>query len=95
MRASGATAPASKARATTATISVNGSNSSVTVGASFPAAAPVFTLVSLTGTAAKIGIATGSYESGATTVTLTKGKTITLQNTADGARYSLRLVSTA
>jgi hypothetical protein len=87
--------PVSKVKPTTATISVNGTNNSVTVGAAFPAGAPVFTLVSLTSTAAKIGIATGSYESGASSVSLSKGKTVTLQNTADGARYTLRLVSTA
>jgi hypothetical protein len=52
----------------------------------------VFTLVSLTTNSARIGIAGGSYENGASTVTLRKGKTVTLVNTADGARYALRLV---
>jgi hypothetical protein len=55
----------------------------------------VFTLVSVTRTAAKIGVAGGSYESGAATVTLAKGKSVTLMNTADGTRYVLRLVSTS
>jgi hypothetical protein len=55
----------------------------------------VFILVSLTRTAAKIGIAGGSYETGAATVTLTQGKSVTLMNTADGTRYVLRLISTA
>jgi hypothetical protein len=67
----------------------------VAVGGSFPSAAPVFTLVSLTRSAAKIGIAGGSYESGAATVNLPKGKTVTLMNTADGTRYTLRFVSAA
>jgi hypothetical protein len=79
---------------TKATISVNGVNSTVSVSKPFPAGAPVFVLVSLTRTAAKIGIAGGAYESGAATVTLTKGKAVTLMNTADGTRYILRLVST-
>lgn len=83
------------AKATTATISVNGAKSTVSVGKSFPTAAPVFSLVSLIGGSAKIGIAGGSYESGAATVTLTKGKTITLMNTADGTRYVLQLVAAA
>jgi hypothetical protein len=82
-------------RVTKATISVNGISGTVTVGGAFPASAPVFTLVSLTRTSAKIGIAGGSYESGAATVTLVKGKTVTLMNTADGTRYTLRLVSAA
>ena len=83
------------AKVTQATISVNGVAGAVAVGGAFPASAPVFKLVSLTRTSAKIGIAGGSYESGAATVTLVKGKTVTLMNTADGTRYTLRLVSTA
>jgi hypothetical protein len=83
------------AQATKATISVNGTSRIVTVGSAFPADAPVFTLVSLMTSGAKIGIAGGAYEDGAATVTLMKGKTITLMNTADGRRYVLRLVSTA
>ena len=82
-------------KAKQATISVNGTAGTVTVGGSFPTSAPVFTLVSLTSTSAKIGIAGGSYENGAATVTLVKGKTVTLMNTANGARYTLRLLSAA
>ena len=95
---SAATAKASAqapAQVTKATISVNGVASLVSVGTSFPTASPVFTLVSLTPRAAKIGIAGGSYENGAASVTLAKGKTVTLMNTADGTRYVLRLVAVA
>jgi hypothetical protein len=88
-----AAAAAAAAKATNATITVNGTANQVSVGTSFPASAPVFTLVSLTPRAAKIGIAGGSYENGVATVTLAKGKTVTLMNTADGMRYVLRLVS--
>ena len=88
--ASAATAPA---KVTTATITVNGLAGQVSVGASFPASSPVFTLVSLTPRAATIGIAGGNYENGAATITLAKGKTLTLMNTADGTRYVLRLVA--
>jgi len=83
------------AKANTETISVNGLKSTVSVGKTFPSASPVFSLVSLSGSSAKIGIAGGSYESGAATVTLAKGKTVTLLNTADGTRYVLRLVAAA
>jgi hypothetical protein len=91
----GSSAAAAPAKVTNATITVNGLPSVVSVGTSFPAAAPVFTLVSLTPRAAKIGILDGTYESGAPTVTLAKAKTVTLMNTADGTRYVLRLVSVA
>ena len=52
-------------------------------------------LVSLTKNAAKISIAGGSLAGGAPTVTVKKGATLTLMNTADGTRYVLRLVSVA
>jgi len=83
---------------TTAVISVNGTLMSVTVGSDFPVASttdpnatPLFHLVSLTPTTAKISIAGGSYTSGASTVTLRVNKPVTLMNTADGSRYKLIL----
>jgi hypothetical protein len=78
---------------TTAVISVNGSPQTVQVGGNFPSSDPVFTLVALTAKAAKVGIAGGALESGAGAVTLQKNKPVTLQNTADGTRYVLRLLS--
>ena len=86
-------APPANAARTTAVILVNGQSQSVQVGGQFPTADPAFTLVSLTATTAKIGIAGGSFESGSQTVTLKKNKPVTLMNTADGTRYVLRLVS--
>jgi hypothetical protein len=80
---------------TSASISVNGAMSRVTVGKAFPSKNPVFVLVSLTSKAVKISISGGSIEGGAPTVTLTLGKTVRLQNTADGSLYVLRLAGTA
>jgi hypothetical protein len=82
------------AKRTSAQISVNGETEQVNAGATFPAADPVFQLVSVTKTTAKVGISGGSLSTG-TTVTLTKGKKVTLMNTADGTRYELVLVSTS
>jgi hypothetical protein len=65
------------------------------VGKTFPAADPVFVLVSVSKSTAKVGIAGGSYESGAATVTLKKGQPLTLMNTADGTKYVLKLLATA
>jgi len=84
-------APAPKP--TSAEIAVDGIVETVAVKASFPKANPTFTLVSLTKTGARIGIVGGSYSGGDATVTLKRGKTLTLENTADGSRYKLRLVS--
>jgi hypothetical protein len=74
---------------TVGTISLNKVAMAVTVKTDFPVASPMFTLVSLTSTAAKIAIAGGSLATGASTVTLPLGKTVTLMNTADGTRYEL------
>jgi hypothetical protein len=80
---------------TGAEISVNGVSESVSAGGVFPTSNPYFKVVKLTAKRAKISIAGGSLASGAPTVTLTKGKALTLMNTADGTRYVLRLLSTS
>ena len=78
-----------------ATISVNGVKEGVNVTVDFPAATPVFHLVSLTRKTAKVSVAGGSLANGAPTLTLRRGKALTLVNTADGTRYRLVLVSTS
>jgi hypothetical protein len=85
---------------TSAVISINGELTSVIVGTDFPLAgvvfqqagnAPLFHLVSLTQKSAKVAIAGGSYANGTPALTLTVGTPVTLQNTADGTRYTLLL----
>jgi hypothetical protein len=88
-----AVSPPAQAAVTTAEISVNGVAQAVRVGGVFPASDPFFKLVALTKKKAKISIAGGSLANGAPTVTLTKAKPLTLQNTSDGTRYALRLLS--
>jgi hypothetical protein len=78
-----------------ARISINGRVQVVRVGASFPSANPLFRLVSVAGGVARIGLASGSYTSGARTVSLASGRSLTLVDTADGIRYSIRLISAA
>jgi hypothetical protein len=84
-----------KAPPTSVAINVNGTTETVTVGKTFPAMAaqPFFQLVAVNATSAKIGIAGGSLTNGQNTVTIPVGKTVTLMNTADGTKYTLRLVS--
>ena len=76
---------------------MNGASETVAVGKTFPATAaqPFFQLVSLTPTSATIAIAGGSLTSGQKTLTIPVGKTVTLMNTADGTKYTLKLVSVA
>jgi hypothetical protein len=77
------------------TLSVNGTVQTIRVGASFPSSNPLFRLVSVAHGVVRIGIANGSYASGTQTVALSAGRTLTLVDTSDGARYKLRLVSGA
>ena len=76
-----------------APISVNGNAETIEVGALFPNGEKIFRLVSVTANSATISIAGGSFESGATSATLTIGRTLTLMNKSNGKRYSLRLLS--
>jgi len=77
---------------TSAVLSVNGTSESVSTGANFPAANPLFELVSLTNTTAKVAVAGGSYADGSAAVTLKVNKPVTLVNTADGTRYTIELL---
>jgi hypothetical protein len=85
------------ATATETTISINGVTESVAPLASFPAADPVFVLESLAkdGKSALISVAGGSYSDGKQSVKLQIGKRLTLQNTSDGSRYDLELLTVA
>jgi hypothetical protein len=95
---SGSTPTGTQPAPTSAVISVNGTLMTVSTGTDFPqsstsdpTATPLFHLVSLTTTTAKISIAGGSYTSGANVVTLHVNKPVTLMNTADGSRFKLIL----
>jgi hypothetical protein len=86
--------PNQKPTATMTVISVNGARQALTPGSAFPAANPVFVLVAEQAKAKSvvIGIAGGSYSSGAKTTTLRVGKPLVLVNTTTRARYRLVLV---
>ncbi len=74
-----------------AVIAVNGFKETVVVGANFPAAKPLFHLVSATAHSAKISVAGGALADGAAAVTLKEGQPLTLMNTSDGTRYKIQL----
>jgi hypothetical protein len=76
-------------------ISVNGVAEDVAAEGSFPKDEPTFVLVKIAknGKSVEIGIAGGEYASGGETITLGLGKKLTLQNTADGSRYELELLT--
>jgi hypothetical protein len=90
----GVVAPSPSGPVTSVVIAVNGVEETVAVKSEFPKDEPIFRLASATATSARIGIAGGAFASGEATVTLRKGKPVTLVNTADGVRYELKLVGT-
>ena len=73
---------------------MNGSVETVDEGKTFPRSDPVFKLASVSASSVVIGIAGGSLKTGGKTVTVGKGQQVTLQNTATGKRYRIRVVST-
>ena len=75
-----------------ARVAINGGVQVVRVGTTFPSSNPLFRLISITNGVMRIGIANGSYSSGARTVSLAAGRSLTLVDTADGTRYRLRLL---
>lgn len=80
---------------TSAVMSVNGAPGELLgVGVEFPLppAEALFRLEALAPGRARVSIVGGSYASGAPTVTVKVGKTLTLENTADGTRYELKLL---
>jgi hypothetical protein len=88
------TTTTAKPTAPTVSISVNGVKSRVSTGGTFPSSKPVFRLVSWAENTARIGIVGGSYSTGDPTLELTVNKAVTLQNTSDGQRFKLILLST-
>jgi hypothetical protein len=87
-------AEGSTSEAAGATIEVNGESEDVGINDSFPASDPTFKLVSLTDTAANIGLVSGSFSNGSDTITIGVGETLVLA-ADDGARYAIKIVSVA
>ncbi len=76
-------------------VTVNGERQVLEPGTKFPASDPLFVLVAEKPGAKSvvIGIAGGVYAGGKKTTTLKVGKSLSLVNTATGARYTIQLVS--
>src|SRR4051794_34404117 len=76
-----------------AVVSVNGLSEGVALKSSFPAANAMFTLTAIGSSWIKFTLVTGSFATGAKEVLLSKGKSVTLRNTADGSRFTVRLIA--
>ena len=90
-----AASPAAPELASATSLAINGVAEDVTPEQPFPADEPTFVLVSVAadGKSVEIGVNGGEYANGGDTLKLALGKKVTLQNTADGSRYELELLS--
>jgi hypothetical protein len=82
------------AHAGAATIEVNGESEDVRINDPFPATDPTFKLVSVTDSAAIIGLVSGSFSNGSETISINVGETLVLA-ADDGAHYAIKIVSIA
>ncbi len=76
-----------------ARISVNGAPEDVALNKTFPADAPVFVLDSVSAKKIEISIAGGSLSSGRSKLAIAKGKSVTLVNTVDSTRYTIKFIT--
>jgi len=77
---------------TSAAIEVNGVSETVTVNGTFPASDPAFQLVSLSETAAVVGLTSGAFEGGQANVQIAVGERVELV-ADDGVTYTVTVVS--
>jgi hypothetical protein len=84
----------SQSQSAGATIEVNGESEDVGINDPFPASDPTFKLVSVTNSAAKIGLVSGTFSNGQETITINVGETLVLA-ADDGTRYAIKVVSIA
>lgn len=75
-----------------AVIEVNGATETVSVNGTFPAADPIFQLVSLSETAAVVGLTSGAFEGGEANVQIAVGERVELV-ADDGVTYTVTVVS--
>jgi hypothetical protein len=73
-----------------ARLRVNDLSQSVEVGDAFPTSDPVFRLVSVESGAMNVGLVTGAFSTGSTTIRVEEGETRTLVSQPDGTRYRVQ-----
>jgi hypothetical protein len=76
-----------------AQLAVNGVPETVLAKANFPTADPVFSLAGVTERGVTIGLVGGAFSTGAATLDLEVGETLTLVAQPDGTRYEIKLVA--
>jgi len=86
------TTPAPVAIQRSASLDVSGAVETVTVGGQTPAAAPQFTVVTITSTGVTLKLNSGTLPGGGTTVELLKGVPVTLSNPSTGTNLTINVL---
>jgi hypothetical protein len=81
------------AAAGSAVFDVNGTSETVSVGSQFPTADPTFVLVSVGDNSAVIGLVSGTFEGGQSTMELAVGQEIEFVADPDNTHYTIKLNS--
>jgi hypothetical protein len=76
-----------------ASLDVNGALQTVSVGGAFPTSDPVFRLALVKERRVRVGLVTGEFSNGFSTIELRVGETLTLVSQPDGFRYRIKLVA--
>jgi hypothetical protein len=79
--------------ATSAILDINDSAETVDVQGTFPESDPIFRLASVSSSSVKIGLVSGKFSNGKKTITVRRGKSVTLVSQPDGVRYVIKFVS--
>lgn len=80
---------------TKAAIDVNGVGEEVSEDGTFPASDPIFKLVKVLKGKIELGLVSGEFNAGDSTIDVKVGKTVTLVSQPDGVRYVIKLISVA
>lgn len=78
---------------TSALLDTNDTTETVSVKGTFPSSDPIFRLVSVTNASVKVGLVSGSFSAGQKSITIKRGKSVTLVSQPDGVRYVITFVS--
>jgi len=79
--------PPSPAGPLAAIVKMNGHRQTLFAGAAFPVKQPLFRIISLGKKRVEIGLVTGSFADGGRTLSLVRGRKLTLLDRSDGSRF--------
>ena len=78
---------------TSALMDINGNAETVSTDGTFPTSDPIFRLAAISNASVKVGLVSGTFSDGRKTITVRRGKSVTLVSQPDGVRYVITFVA--